>query len=323
MPQSKEEPGADARRRARRPSRATARATAAPASEGACTPARTAAARRSAGSTGRARRALAALATAVLVAAAAGAGPGAAGTTGDRTGFDRGLWGELLARYTTETDDTAGTRVDYAGLRHEPRWRTLIASVEAARPSALHTRAERIAWWIDVYNVLAIDTVVRHYPVDSIRDVGSFLSPVWKRTAATIEGRPVSLGEIEHRTLRPMGEPRIHAAIVCASTSCPPLARTPFLPSTLDAQLDAQVRRWLASPTKGVRIERAAGRIWLSPIFSWFEGDFERAGGVLAFVARYVSDDDRAWIEAHAEDAEVDFFDYDWSLNDWRRSARR
>ena len=62
----------------------------------------------------------------------------------------------------------------------------------------------------------------------------------------TIDGREVTLDGIEHRTLRPLGDPRIHGAIVCASLSCPPLRQEPYREERLDAQLDDNVRRWLA-----------------------------------------------------------------------------
>jgi hypothetical protein len=90
--------------------------------------------------------------------------------------------------------------------------------------------------------------VRRHYPIDSIRSIGSFFSPVWKKTAGEIGGRSYTLYEIEHEILRPMGEPRIHAAIVCASLSCPPLRREPYRAAELEAQLEDNVRRWLADP---------------------------------------------------------------------------
>ncbi|MEZ4216191.1 MAG: DUF547 domain-containing protein [Myxococcota bacterium] len=258
-------------------------------------------------------------ALAAALACLASAVPGAARAAD----LDLDLYAALLAEYTQAVDATVGTRVDYAGLGREPRWRALVASLEAATPSALPTREARLAFWINAYNVLAIDTVVAHYPVDSIRDVGAGwvripgFAPVWKREAARIEGRAISLDGIEHATLRPLGEPRIHGAIVCASTSCPSLAREPFRAETLDAQLDAAWRRWMADPRKGLRVDRAAMRVTTSRILLWFAEDFEAQGGPLAFAARYASDDDRAWIAAH--DPALAYFDYDWSLNDWRR----
>jgi hypothetical protein len=88
---------------------------------------------------------------------------------------------------------------------------------------------------------------VRHPGIASIRDIGSLLRPVWNREAGRVGRRARSLGEIEHEILRPLGDPRIHGAIVCASVSCPPLRREPFAAARLDAQLDDQMRRWLAT----------------------------------------------------------------------------
>ena len=235
--------------------------------------------------------------------------------------LDLALYAELLGRNSRETADLVGTRVDYRALRSDLRWRELLGQLERSRPTALSARNQRLAFWINAYNILAIQMVARHYPVDSIKDAGSFFWPVWKREAGRIGGEPVTLGQIEHEILRPLGEPRIHAAIVCASTSCPSLMRTPFEPSRLDGQLDAATRRWLSSPEKGMRIDRDARRVTLSRIFDWFDEDFEAAGGALAFAARYARDGDRQWIEAHARDLSIDYFDYDWTLNDLARGG--
>jgi hypothetical protein len=230
--------------------------------------------------------------------------------------FDEALYARLLARHTVAVSDVASTRVDYAALRGSPDWQALVASLAASDPARLGSRAERLAFWIDAYNVLAIDVVRRHYPVAGIREIGSFLSPVWKKPAGTIGGRSYSLDAIEHEILRPLGEPRIHGAIVCASLSCPPLRREPYRAAELEAQLDDNVRRWLADPRKGLRVEREGETVHLSPIFDWFEQDF---GDVLDFVARHAGADEAAWIRAHRATLRVRWLDYDWSLNDTAR----
>jgi hypothetical protein len=233
--------------------------------------------------------------------------------------LDLANFGALLGQYTSETPEVVGTRVNYRGLAADPRWRALLAGLEASKPSALVGHAERLAFWINAYNVLAMRMVIDHYPVDSIRDIGWLLRPVWKRPIARIEGTVLSLDQIEHDILRKMGEPRIHGAIVCASISCPSLAHEPYDAHALEDQLDASMRRFLANPGKGMRVDRARGEVVLSRIFKWYAGDFENAGGVLAFATRYAREAERTWIEANGADLEVDHFGYDWSLNDWRR----
>jgi hypothetical protein len=208
--------------------------------------------------------------------------------------------------------DTAGTRVDYGAIAASPDWRRLLAQLDASRPAALRAREDELAFWIDAYNILAIELVARHPGIASIREIGSLWRPVWKREAGRVGGRGVTLDEIEHAILRRKGEPRIHAAIVCASVSCPSLRREPFEPARLDAQLDDAMRRFLADPRKGLRLDRERGVLTLSPIFDWFEQDFGPAG-VAAFVARYLSDADRAFVEARRP--RIEHFEYDWSLN--------
>jgi len=224
-------------------------------------------------------------------------------------------YAQVLERHTSDVDATVGTRVDYEALRREPRWTAVVRALGQVDPAALKTREERLAFWINAYNILAIDIVLRNYPIESIKDIGSFISPVWGKDAGAIAGRAYSLGEIEHEILRKMNEPRIHGAIVCASISCPNLLREPFVAERLGAQLDDSIEAWLKRPEKGLRVDRAAAEVTLSPIFDWFEDDFEAAGGVMAFVTRYAPPADRAWLREHGARADVEYFDYDWRLN--------
>ena len=100
--------------------------------------------------------------------------------------FDTALYAKLLTRYTRSVPDTAGTRVDYRGLSKSPDWPLLIESLESSRPERLTTRSEKLAFWINAYNILAMSLVVRHYPVSSIRDIGSLLVPVWRIDAGVV-----------------------------------------------------------------------------------------------------------------------------------------
>lgn len=233
---------------------------------------------------------------------------------GNAHAFDRELWAEQLARHTRAVADTAGTRVDYATLRADPDWRRLVAGLDDSDPTTLGSREEKLAFWINVYNVLAIDWIVRAGPVESIRDLGSWLRPVWKKPAGRVGGREVSLDEIEHRVLRPMGEPRIHFAIVCASTSCPSLRREPYRPADLERQLDEQARVFLSDPRKGLALDREADRVRLSKILDWFAGDFGGRVGVVDFVTEHAPASERAWLSEHA-DADLSYLPYDWRVN--------
>jgi hypothetical protein len=234
--------------------------------------------------------------------------------------LDADLYTRALERYTVDVDDIASTRVDYAALRTSQEWGALVRSLREADPRRLESRDETLAFWINAYNILAIDLVRRHYPVDGIRSIGGFLSPVWKKEAGEIGGRAYTLHEIEHEILRPMGEPRIHGAIVCASLSCPPLRREPYRAEDLDAQLDDNMRRWLADPRKGARVDRSARTLHLSPIFDWFAEDFGE--DVLPFVAAYLPQEDARWIRQQGRALRIRYLRYEWSLNDLGEGRR-
>lgn len=229
--------------------------------------------------------------------------------------LDLARYGRVLAQHTRKVDSLAGVAVDYRGLGRSRDLDALVLQLGAARPSKLGHR-DRMAFWINAYNLLTLDLVRRHYPIAGIKDIGSFLKPVWKRSVATIEGQPIHLDLIEHEILRKEGDPRIHAALVCASKSCPPLSRRPFRGATLDADLDQAMRIWLADRRKGLAIDRPGNTIRVSKIFVWFEEDFAARGGVRAVIAAYRPAADAAWLRGPGRNAKIETFDYDWSLND-------
>jgi hypothetical protein len=195
-------------------------------------------------------------------------------------------------------------RVDYAAWAADPDYPKALDAFARFDPARLETRAERLAFWIDAYNLLAIRTVIDTGVTGSIKDAGNLFSPVWKRTAGVVGGREVSLDRIEHKVLRPLGEPRIHLAIVCASLSCPDLRLEVYTPDRLDAQLDDQAQRFLANPAKGLA---GSGDVRVSRIFDWFEADFGGPEGVLRFLKRHAPGRDVARVAG--------YLPYDWSLN--------
>ena len=230
--------------------------------------------------------------------------------------FDFTEWGSLLKRYVKPhvIDNIRLNAVDYGRLKIDPGFSRLISGLEKFAPSGLKSHEEKMAFWINVYNIFAVKKVVDHHPLKSIRDVGNFFKPVWKRLAGIVGGREYTLHEVEHEILRKMGEPRIHVAIVCASVSCPDLLKEVFKAETLDVQLDAQMKMFLENPGKGMRVDAGRKRAYLSPIFDWFEEDFEPRGGVLQFLQPYVPSEEREALKSPA--VRVSYLEYNWRVNE-------
>ncbi|MCH8131615.1 MAG: DUF547 domain-containing protein [Deltaproteobacteria bacterium] len=251
-----------------------------------------------------------ALLTGLGFAAAAAPAPAAS------EALNEALYAELLQRYTRTVPDAARVRVDYAAVARSPDWKRLVSNLSRTLPARLSSRDAKLAYWINVYNIFAIDLVARNLPLESIREIGNFLKPVWIREAGRIGGRAYSLDEIEHEILRPMGDPRIHAAIVCAAVSCPALRREPWTAERVGLQLDDAMRSWLADPEKGLSLEPAADSVILSRVFSWFKDDFEPDGGLAATIEKYGPPQAVEFVRKRGSRLHFDYFDYDWNLND-------
>ena len=200
--------------------------------------------------------------------------------------------------------------VNYPGIKADPRLAEYLDYLAAADPDAFATDQQRLAFWINAYNALAIKGIL-----DGLSPDGLFLRVIFFRTTDyTLAGREINLYDLERDIIIPFNEPRIHFAINCASASCPILGAAPYVADRLAPQLEAATRAFINDPAKN-RFDLAANTASISKIFDWFQADFERAtGSVQKYLANYVADPEAA--ARLAQDGfEVRYLDYDWSLN--------
>jgi len=198
-------------------------------------------------------------------------------------------------------------QVNYPGFQQSTG---LKAYVEAlAAPSGLTDRAERLAYAINAYNAFAIQGILEGLsPSSFLGRQRYFRLKEWP-----LDGGRITLHDLEHRVLRPLGEPRIHFAIICASTSCPLLRSEAFVGARLDAQLDEHARQFVNDPSRN-RFEPTSGVAHLSEIFKWFDEDFRDADSVQKYVARYATDPEVAKRLA-VDGFRIEWIPYDWTLN--------
>jgi hypothetical protein len=225
--------------------------------------------------------------------------------------------------------------VDYARLakraNHLAALRRGIVDALDKRAKVLTQRSsesDSLAFWINAYNMLTIDLIVREWVarkgrLKSIKDIPD----AWSRPKWTVLGRSLTLDQIEHDILRKeFREPRIHFALVCASKSCPALRPTEFRAEFLDAQLDSAAREFVLDPSRNDFTPRG-GAIRISKIFDWYEKDFvgvysdatyerlygKELGAVLAYVGRFLPAETVSALRAKR--VRVKYLPYDWSLN--------
>ena len=183
-------------------------------------------------------------------------------------------------------------------------------------PSEL-SRNDALAFWLNLYNAGALTLAGEAFATGEqsvLRLPGAFTRPF-----VAITGESLSLNHIEHGKIRRFRDPRIHAALVCGSASCPTLRYEPYEGNNLHSQLDDQTRSFLAA---GGAV-REGDELWLSRVFLWYGGDFVRprrmptflpASGrrIAAAVDPWLSDDRRSWLGSGKR--RIRFQPYDWGL---------
>ena len=204
-------------------------------------------------------------------------------------------------------------RVDYRGLAAAPGpLRRYLAAVAEANPEGW-PEAEQVAFWVNAYNALVLEGVIRRPGLKSVLDVGKTIGiPTlgFFRERHRVARELRSLDDIEHRILRErFHEPRVHFVLNCASTSCPVLPERALSGGLLESELERATVRFLTDRTRN-HISPPA-QLELSSIFKWYREDFERSAGSLAGFVGY------HWPKrvTFQRDARVRFLPYDWSLN--------
>jgi len=216
-------------------------------------------------------------------------------------------WDEILVENVGSgyKSDIVYNSLDYKELEEDQNFKDILDLLEKFDLNVLSNRNEEIAFWVNIYNIAAVNMILKHELPNSIRDIGNLFKPVWKFDAINIGSKYYTLDHIEHKILRSYGEPLIHFAIVCASLSCPDMLNTVYIPETLIAQMEENTRNFLKNDSKGLKLDVIKNKIFISKIFKWFEVDFSL--GIEQFIKKY-SDQD---ISGYS----VKYLDYNWQLN--------
>lgn len=218
-----------------------------------------------------------------------------------------------------EINGIKSTLVDYNSLRQDPsRLREYLGQLCSVDVNQL-SPAEALAVLINAYNAIMLAIIVHYDPDHSVKELHQRVpeGSIWRHKFATLGGTKVSLDDVEHGLIRNGGFARrvtaggrMHAALNCASLSCPDLQPTAFRAATLDAQLTAATRQWLANPRKNPGPDGQSAVV-LSKIFDWYFMDFQAAAGsVQAFVNLHTT-----W-HVDVVGSTIYYVPYDWNLNE-------
>ena len=179
-----------------------------------------------------------------------------------------------------------------------------------------HTKAQQQAYWINLYNALTVQLILDNYPVKSITKLGKrfFSFGPWDDDAARVNGKTLTLNDIEHEILRPIWQdPRIHYAVNCASYGCPNLSVTAFTASNLEQQLTAGAYAYINHP-RGVTVK--GDDLEVSSIYKWYSEDFgDSDQALIEHLKRYAKPKLKQELLSFQQDPGDIDFEYDWRLN--------
>ena len=216
------------------------------------------------------------------------------------------IWAGLLQRHVS------GGVVDYAGFQaEEAELDRFLDSMARTEIYALDRTAQK-ALYINAYNAWSIKLILGKYPgVKTIKRAGGIFTKPWNKKFIRLSGERISLDDLEQKILMSrFKDPRVYFAISCAAKGSPPLLDRPYLPQTLDAQLNQAATAFINDPWRNYIKDRV---LHLSSIFGWHSKDFgdDPAG----FVLQYATGDfKRELAEIHPGE-KIIYLEYDWSLN--------
>lgn len=207
-------------------------------------------------------------------------------------------WDTLLKTYV---DDQGN--VDYKNLSScKSKISVYLEKLAKNAPTPSWSKNEKLAFYINLYNAGTVQLILKNYPIKSIKKISSPWDKEWIKVGTQV----LSLGDIEHKILRKMQEPRIHFAINCASYSCPKLENEAFTASKIEMQLEQATKNFI-NDLKRNKI--SASEVELSQIFKWFKKDFTAKGSLLNFINPYTQTE-------LSKETDINYLDYNWNLNE-------
>lgn len=197
----------------------------------------------------------------------------------------------------------ADNKIQYAAIKAAPESLTKLTNFIASADISTYTEKELKAFYINSYNLLVIQTVVDHYPIERPLEVAGFFDGIKYKVA----GKKTTLNNLEQKELlNKYKDGRLHFVLVCAAVSCPPIANYAYLPNKLEEQLETRTKSAI-NDNSFIKVDDFAGKVEFSKIFEWYAADFKP--DAKTFINKYRTN-------ALPTGVKPTYYAYNWTLND-------
>ena len=233
-----------------------------------------------------------------------------------------------------------GSSVDYNGIKQSQLWqRFRLMSVELQRVDIESmTEEEKLAFFINIYNVLVIHATVEkgagttNYTrykffsgssyniggeVWSLNDIENGILRSNRSSMATLYMKPFKQSDPRIKFILKEPEPRIHFALNCGAKSCPPIKT--FSGDDIRSQLDLATAAFLENDD-GLMVNEDRTEIKLTQLFQWYRVDFgDDDVEVVRWILDHVTEPKKKKaVEEllNKNQFKVSFIPYDWGHNE-------
>ncbi|CAM4404581.1 DUF547 domain-containing protein [Shewanella livingstonensis] len=236
------------------------------------------------------------------------------------------IWQDIVSQHVQPINQSHSSAVDYTAIQQDrAKLQGYLAQLSQITQTQFDAwdKSTQLALLINAYNAWTVELILTKYPdIKSIKDLGGFFSSPWDKSFIPLLGKTRSLNDIEHKLIRGSdryNDPRIHFAVNCASIGCPALREEAYTGAKLEQQLTAQTERFLSDSSRN---NTKGDKVYLSAIFKWYGDDFTKGFGgadsIDAFLLLYPAAlklSPALETAAEKQQLDIDFLDYDWSLN--------
>jgi len=208
------------------------------------------------------------------------------------------LWNSIL-----KSNVSSSGKVNYPNMKSNlNEIEAYITTLESLSDQSTWSKNEKLAYWINIYNVATVKLIIENYPITSITTINN--GKPWDKKVVSISGKPYTLNRIENDIIRPrFNEPRIHFAINCAAISCPKIMNSAFTADKLNDQLTTQTTAFI----NGSKNSISSNTVEISKLFEWYAADF--GVSIIDYLNKYTPTKINST-------ATITYKEYNWDLNE-------
>ena len=224
-------------------------------------------------------------------------------------------WQSFLTKYVMTNKEDINL-IDYSHITQEDsttlnKYITRMSQVDIKN----YNRDEQLAYWLNLYNAIVVQTIAKHYPIATVQEVnispGLFNTGPWGSTLVTVMGEPLSLDDIHNRIIRAVwNDPRTHYALNDGSIGAANLSKEAFQGAKINAQLNEAAYTYINSLRY---VQVIDGKLVVSKIYEWYLDDFGGSeADLIHHLSQYAS---KKLLQSFQKISKIDGYVYNWHLN--------